>query len=172
MSESRQLALQSAWPLSPDQILGNYGKLAYGVARRYQNRGLPLEDLRQEALLGLVYAAGRFDPDCGAQFSTYAVYWIKKQILQALDRESAASLLADPLESQHLEELAAPETLPAEDPALRLPESLPELERRILVLSCQHQLTLKEISQSLSLPVERVKQLRGKALRRVKNSLE
>lgn len=171
MSESRQLPPQSVWPLGPDQILGQFSKLAYGVARTYQYRGLSLEDLRQEALLGLVYAAGRYDPECGARFSTYAVYWIKKQILQALDRESAASLLADPLEGQHLEELAAPDTLPAEDPELRLPESLPELERRILVLSCQYQLTLKEISQSLSLPVERVKQLRGKALRRVKSAL-
>lgn len=154
-----------------DQILRDYGRLAYGVARAYQNKGLPWEDLRQEAMLGLIYASQHFDPERGAQFSTYAVYWIRKQILQALDREKATSLQAESLEDGHLVELVAPEPRAQDNPNLDLPDELPAMERQILILSCQNQLSLQEISRYLRIPVERVKQLRSKALRRLKSAL-
>ena len=63
-----------------DTLLRDYGNLARGIARRYRGRGLPLEDLHQEALLGLLQAAKSYR-DRGASFATYAVYWIKKRIL-------------------------------------------------------------------------------------------
>jgi RNA polymerase primary sigma factor len=58
------------------------------VARQYQGMGLPLEDLVSEGNLGLLEAANRFDPGKGIKFITYAVWWIRRGILQALSDKS------------------------------------------------------------------------------------
>lgn len=55
------------------------------VARGYFGRGLDLEDLLAAGNLGLVEAARRFDPERKIKFATYAVWWIRKSILQALE---------------------------------------------------------------------------------------
>lgn len=54
------------------------------VARQFQNRGLMIEDLVGEGVLGLIRAADRYDPAMGARFSTYATYWIRDAIQTAL----------------------------------------------------------------------------------------
>ena len=61
-------------------------RLAYAIARRYTGRGLDLEDLEQEGVLGLIKAIDRFDPKRGTAFSTYAVWWIHQSIRRAIDR--------------------------------------------------------------------------------------
>lgn len=58
------------------------------VARQYQGMGLPLEDLVSEGNIGLLEAANRFDPTKGIKFITYAVWWIRRSILQALSDQS------------------------------------------------------------------------------------
>ena len=58
------------------------------VARQYQSMGLPLEDLVSEGNVGLLQAADRFDPNKGIKFITYAVWWIRRAILQALSDQS------------------------------------------------------------------------------------
>lgn len=67
-----------------DRFVTAFMGLAVSVAKRYRGRGIPMEDLIQEANLGLVKAVDRFDPDNGVRFSTYADYWIKKAINEAL----------------------------------------------------------------------------------------
>ena len=67
-----------------DRFVTAFMGLAVSVARRYRGRGIPMEDLIQEASIGLVKAVDRFDPDKGVRFSTYADYWIKKAINEAL----------------------------------------------------------------------------------------
>ena len=54
------------------------------VAKRYRNRGVPLEDLVNEGNIGLIRAAERFDPDRGVRFVSYAVWWIRQAILKAI----------------------------------------------------------------------------------------
>jgi RNA polymerase sigma-32 factor len=54
-----------------------YMRLAISMATKYRRYGAPLGDLVQEANLGLMKAAEKFDPDRGVRFSTYAVWWIK-----------------------------------------------------------------------------------------------
>lgn len=66
-------------------IQGNL-RLAVHIARRYQNLGLPLADLIQEANLGLMKAVERFDPGKGFKFSTYAYWWVSEEVKRAIKR--------------------------------------------------------------------------------------
>ena len=54
------------------------------VAGKYQGYGLPLADLINEGNLGLLHAAGKFDPERGVRFITYAVWWIRQAIMHAI----------------------------------------------------------------------------------------
>jgi RNA polymerase primary sigma factor len=54
------------------------------VARRYRNRGVPLEDLVNEGNIGLIQAAGRFDPERNVRFVSYAAFWIRQAIVKAI----------------------------------------------------------------------------------------
>jgi RNA polymerase sigma-32 factor len=63
-----------------EALITSHLRLAAKVARRYQRSDLALADLISEANLGLVMAATRFEPDHGARFSTYALWWIKAAI--------------------------------------------------------------------------------------------
>lgn len=59
-------------------------RLVVNVARRYLNRGLPLLDMIEEGNLGLMHAVGKYDPDRGFRFSTYATWWIRQSIERGL----------------------------------------------------------------------------------------
>ena len=68
-----------------NQIILHNQKLVFSIARRYQGRGLELEDLIQEGNLGLIVAIQKFDPDKGFKLSTYATWWIRQAIVRAIE---------------------------------------------------------------------------------------
>lgn len=77
--------LARAWRDNGDEralhrLIQAYMRLAISMAGKFRRYGAPMGDLIQEAYLGLMKAAEKFDPDRGVRFSTYAVWWIKAQI--------------------------------------------------------------------------------------------
>ncbi|WP_291729822.1 RNA polymerase factor sigma-32 [Leisingera sp. F5] len=62
------------------RLINAYMRLAISMAAKFKRYGAPMNDLIQEAGLGLMKAADKFDPDRGVRFSTYAVWWIKASI--------------------------------------------------------------------------------------------
>jgi RNA polymerase sigma-32 factor len=80
-----ELRLAYAWrdercEKSLHRLINAYMRLAISMASKFRRYGAPMNDLIQEAGLGLMKAAEKFDPDRGVRFSTYAVWWIKASI--------------------------------------------------------------------------------------------
>lgn len=145
------------------------------VAKQYQDQGLSLPDLINEGNVGLIKAAEKFDEKRGIKFITYAVWWIRERILYALAAEQRH------FARQFLNELPSPDSLitPVNQTseglsiemnhALRL---LGERERLIIErtfgLNGQSEMTLEEIGEGLELSRERVRQIREKAIRKLR----
>ncbi len=80
-----ELRLAYAWRDQRDEqalhrLITAYMRLAISMASKFRRYGASMPDLIQEASLGLMKAADKFDPDRGVRFSTYAVWWIKASI--------------------------------------------------------------------------------------------
>jgi len=216
-------------------------RFVVSVAKQYQNQGLTLGDLINEGNLGLIKAAKRFDETKGFKFISYAVWWIRQSILQAIaeqsrivrlplnqvgslskiskafsrleqefEREPSPEELADNLETtvekisdtlsnsgRHVsmdapfvqgEENTLLDVLENSDPNTdsnlineslseeikRSLSTLTEREREIIVLffglSTNHPLSLEEIGEKFNLTRERVRQIKDKALQRLRHT--
>ncbi|MHB8336339.1 MAG: sigma-70 family RNA polymerase sigma factor [Ignavibacteriaceae bacterium] len=217
-------------------------RFVVSVSKQYQNQGLSLGDLINEGNLGLIKAAKRFDETRGFKFISYAVWWIRQSILQALaeqsrivrlplnrvgalnkigkaysnleqefEREPTAVELATELEmdvldvaetlkisSRHVS-MDAPFTqgeenslldviendeLPTPDYTLMIESLKSEINRALSTLSeresevirlyfglnKEHSLTLEEIGERFNLTRERVRQIKEKAIRRLRHA--
>jgi RNA polymerase primary sigma factor len=89
VDEERALArrIRSGDGLALEELVRRNLRFVVSVAKKYQNRGLPLIDLIGEGNVGLMTAARKFDPDQGVKFISYAVWWIRQAILASLARQ-------------------------------------------------------------------------------------
>ncbi len=132
-----------------ERLINSNLRLVIKFARRYQGHGLPLQDLVQEAMLGLIRAAEKFDWRRGYKFSTYAVLWIKQAIQRGLDNTGRP---------------------------VRIPAHVAQRERTVnrvegeLSAALNREPTEEEIARKAKLPLDEVKAIRD--LARVTTSLD
>jgi RNA polymerase sigma-B factor len=98
-------------PALREQLLFHYKALAHHFARRYANRGEPLDDLDQVALLALVKALDRFEPEREVKFSTYAARVISGELKRHFRDRTWAVRVPRPLQERYLRVRGAVEEL-------------------------------------------------------------
>ena len=132
-----------------ERLINSNLRLVIKFARRYQGHGLPMGDLVQEAMLGLIRATEKFDWRRGYKFSTYAVLWIKQSIQRGLDNTGRA---------------------------VRIPAHIAQRERTVnritteLTTQLDREPTDQEVAEKAELPLEDVMAMRD--LTRVTTSLD
>lgn len=175
------------------RLVTNNLPLATWAASRYLWSGLDFDDLRQAALLGLYKAAGKYDPERGAPFSTVAAWYMFSELKAEIavtrstirmpgyrplsDGQSVGSLDADerpllPSDDEDAPEVGAERALLRERVGAALGE-LPERERFVLehrfgINGDRYRHTLDEIAQMLGVSRARVGQIEKRALERVR----
>ena len=169
-------------------------RFVVSVAKQYQNQGLSLPDLINEGNLGLIKAAEKFDETRGFKFISYAVWWIRQSILQALAEQSRIVLKVSgrhisvdaPFvegEDNSLLDVLVNDDSPMADRSLvneslareidRALSTLTEREKEIIQMFFgigQQEMTLEEIGDKFGLTRERVRQIKEKAIRRLRQS--
>ncbi|MBW6516796.1 MAG: sigma-70 family RNA polymerase sigma factor [Candidatus Cloacimonetes bacterium] len=155
-------------------VIEEYVGLVRSIVSRYRSYSYPMEDLMQEGMIGLMEAKERFDGGKGASFTTYAAFWVKKRIIDALNRERKESMDAIAYDDSILNEEQEKETevkieeTELEVNKLDIPHDFPEEEKKFLNLHFTEKQTLSEIAKIMNLSRERIRQLKQKALRRMK----
>lgn len=70
-----------------DLLITSNLRFVISVAKQYQGKGIPLVDLIQDGILGLIESVDKFDPDKGFRFISYAVWWIRQSIIKSISEQ-------------------------------------------------------------------------------------
>lgn len=154
--------------------IDDYIGLVKKIAAKYAKSGVPFDDLVQEGLIGLIEAQQRFDSSKNTSFSTYARFWIKKRVLQSIDKEyketggnvEYSDNIGAVNNSNQLSSDISEEQV--EQCQIEIPAGFPDTEKTVLHLHFNKKQTLDMISDTMSISREKVRQLKQKALRRMR----
>jgi DNA-directed RNA polymerase specialized sigma subunit len=151
------------------RLITDYQPLVRAIAAKYRQKGVETDDLIQDGMVGLLEALKRYDAEKGAQFSTYSSYWVEKKMRESLAGcwRDAGRNIADP-GSVEAGTAQAPSPRVESDP-VRL-EVLDSVEARVISLDFEEGNTLAEIGEILGISRSRVKQIKKKAIRKMRNS--
>ena len=142
-------------------------RFVVAIARQYQNKGLPIDDLISEGNIGLMKAARKYDGERGVRFVNYAVVFVRQQIEKALKLESAE------LRVENMKDVRDDNSPDVADDVEYSLDSLNERELKVVTAYFgigQERLTMAEIAEDMNLRRERVRQIRNKAIRRLKKN--
>ena len=157
-------------------------RFVVSVAKQYQNQGMSLNDLIDEGNIGLMKAAQKFDETRGFKFISYAVWWIRQSILQAISEQSRIvrmplnqvglqakiSRASTEFEQQYQRRPSAEELADLLDTALQVLTDRERLVLKMLFGIGRAEMTAEEVATSLGLTRERVRQIKERALRRLR----
>ena len=152
-----------------DNIIDQYLPLVKFMAGKYRISGISFEDMVQEGLIGLLEASERFDPGKGAALSTYAVYYIRKNMLEYISKEKRCSLGVLGLD-ENIETAQSPgqEEGFKKTEDIKLPDDLGKTEKMIVTSLFRDGKPLALIGKELGIPRERTRQLKERALRKMR----
>jgi len=154
--------------MDTEKLYQEYLPLIKSIASRYKGM-VAFEDLVQEGFLGLFEAEERFDSSRGAKFSTYAFYWVKRKILEAIQKEKIQSLNSVELKEEILVNPIIEETYESVDLDVSpLTKNFSSLEQKIFKLHFQQEKTLSQIAKELGIRREKVRQTKQLLLRKIK----
>jgi RNA polymerase sigma factor (sigma-70 family) len=177
--------------MTRDELVLSHLPLAYNLALRYR-RLADIEDLRSEAVIGLILAADRWDSSRGFLFSTYAKYWVAMQVNTYIHRTRAPVALSQTRASRAKQDVIGCELpLSLVDPSPR-PDQIYEREERAricatLVRYCRSdrerallehrwliddEVPMSQISRRFGVSVQRVQQIESALFRRIRRGVD
>lgn len=154
------------------ECLATYGKLVYGIARRFLRDGRDIEEAVQDIFIALWRSAGSFDPSRGSEVTFVAMIARRRLV----DRQRSAGARPLPLgDTGDTPDAPVPATMESYVDARFAASALAELgedQRRVILLAALQGMTHDEISKELSLPLGTVKSHYARGVERVKRALE